>query len=70
MSLLVRRDKILCEDPFGEHKEERQVVVAKHSHHIVPVEKAPELAFERTNIMAVCEACHAKIEGTENDEYI
>ncbi len=37
--------------------------VAEEIHHIKPVAKFPELAFETTNLVPLCTKCHIKIES-------
>lgn len=34
-------------------------------HHRVPVAKAPELAFDPSNLMALCRACHCAAHGKQ-----
>lgn len=53
----------LCADPFGRHVATSATVPAREVHHIRPLVEAPELAFAPANLMALCSACHARIEG-------
>lgn len=39
------------------------VVPATSVHHITPVLKAPQKAFEQANLVALCDACHRDIEA-------
>ena len=53
-----RKAKYLCE----ECKKYGKSTAAVHAHHIRPRSDAPELARVVSNGMALCEACHNKIE--------
>ena len=63
----VRRAKLssdpLCEDPHGEHERRANTASAKQVHHIKGLATHPELAFHADNLMSVCAACHARLEG-------
>lgn len=60
MSETIRRTEPLCADPYGHHA--ARPVPSAEVHHIVPLRVAPELAFEPTNLVALCVACHAEVE--------
>jgi 5-methylcytosine-specific restriction protein A len=55
-------DHPLCADPRGDHARAGVTRDAKQVHHIKPLVTHPELAFTRSNLMAVCHRCHFKIE--------
>ena len=55
----------LCCDPFGEHATSGLTVSAQQMHHVVPLDRAPSLAFVITNCRSVCTACHSKLERKE-----
>jgi 5-methylcytosine-specific restriction enzyme A len=61
----VRAEHPLCEDPFKDHERIGVTESSEQVHHIKPLSTHPELAFTRSNLMAVCELCHAKIERQE-----
>lgn len=35
-----------------------RIVVGTQVHHIIPIEKAPEKAFDYDNLILLCDACH------------
>lgn len=51
----------------SEHREcrmcraEHRLTRATTAHHIKPLKAAPELAYERDNLMPLCHDCHEKI---------
>lgn len=49
----------LCRDPHGVHAAEGRVEAATDCDHIVGIAQAPALAFERSNIQALCHPCHS-----------
>ena len=53
----------LCVDPFGYHREDGKAQAAEHVHHIVPLVESIEDACDEANCMAVCAACHARLEA-------
>ena len=54
---ILRRDKYLCQEcrRYGRMREARTV------HHIKHLEDAPELAYEDSNLISLCYACHNKM---------
>ena len=52
----------LCEDPFGRHQGGIPAVT-EDVHHIRGLIDAPELAYHRANLMALCRDCHSAIEA-------
>jgi 5-methylcytosine-specific restriction endonuclease McrA len=52
----------LCADPFGNHARLGVIRSSQQVHHINPLGTHPELAYHAENLLAVCTACHAKIE--------
>ena len=62
---LARARHPVCCDPLGDHEREGRVEATVHIHHIEPVEKRPDLAFEPLNLAPVCVDCHTKIEAME-----
>ena len=42
------------------------VTAASEVHHIVPIDEAPWLRLERSNLMSVCADCHSVIHSTTN----
>lgn len=54
-----------CEDPYKYHYDDGIARIADGVHHILPVEEAPHLAFDETNLMSLCSVCHAKMENDE-----
>ena len=55
---VLRRGGYLCAEcaKYGRRVE------ATHAHHILPRKDHPELAYDVSNGMALCTACHNKIE--------
>jgi 5-methylcytosine-specific restriction protein A len=58
----VLADQPMCQDPHGEHQRAGVTRTATQIHHIQGLTTRPDLAFERDNLMAVCNACHARLE--------
>jgi len=52
----------LCADPFGVHAAEHRVVASEQLHHRVKVQDAPDRLCDADNAMALCVACHTRIE--------
>lgn len=51
----------LCCDPLGEH---RGRIEPTHSiHHVQPLHKHPELAYDIGNLAPVCRVCHDRVEA-------
>jgi len=38
---------------------------AEQVHHVKPIHKAPELAYEFDNLISVCVTCHNRVEDTD-----
>ena len=57
-----RHSHPLCADPFGDHNRERRTVAAAQVHHIEPLVKRPDLAFDPENLAGLCCGCHRRIE--------
>jgi len=55
---VLRKAKYLCE----ECKKYGKCVSATHAHHIVPISVDPSKATKLENGMALCTACHNKLE--------
>lgn len=57
-ALVLRRDKYLCREcaRYGKRTE------ATHAHHIRSRKEWPELAYDVSNGVALCNMCHARIE--------
>ena len=53
----------LCKDPFGTHRLAGVTTAASLVHHILGVASHPESAFIHSNLMALCQSCHALIEA-------
>jgi len=58
-------DNVLCRDPYGQHKRDGRTVLGTQVHHIQPLIKRPDLAFDWSNLANLCGDCHARIELTE-----
>lgn len=52
----LRRDRYQCRicRRYGRNREAQEV------HHIIPVESAPDRAFDLENLVSLCHACHNK----------
>ena len=48
------RDKWLCQDCL----EKKRIIAATEVHHVVPLEDAPELGLELSNLRSLCWWCH------------
>lgn len=59
---VLRRAGNLCEEcrRYGRLDSRGMPVAAVHAHHILHVKDRPDLAYDVTNGMALCEACHNK----------
>lgn len=51
----------VCCDPFGAHANEGRFEKTEQVHHVVPLEKAPTLAFVEANCRPLCTWCHAQV---------
>ena len=53
---ILRRDKYMCQDckRYGKRVDATEV------HHIKHVDEYPELAFDSSNLISLCAACHNK----------
>ena len=58
---VLRKGKYLCE----ECKKYGKLVAATHAHHIIPISADPSKALKLENGMALCTACHNKLEPRE-----
>jgi 5-methylcytosine-specific restriction endonuclease McrA len=59
----------LCEDPLRVHAAHNDTVAAREVHHIRSIRNAPHLAYDITNLMALCAKCHAAVEdANDNNE--
>jgi 5-methylcytosine-specific restriction endonuclease McrA len=54
-----------CADPFGWHRDQNRIELAKHVHHVIPLEERPDLALDQDNLRSLCVRCHGAIEGRE-----
>jgi 5-methylcytosine-specific restriction enzyme A len=59
---LVLSDNPTCADPYGDHQRAGITRTSKQVHHIKGLAEHPELAFHADKVMALCTACHARIE--------
>ena len=66
VSLTFRRLNPLCVDPHGLHP--GRPVFTADAHHVIQISKAPHLAFKHSNLMAVCNDCHAVFNKQERAE--
>lgn len=54
----VLRSQPWCADPFGWHKADGRLVLAREVDHIIPLRVQLELAYVVTNLQALCKRCH------------
>lgn len=54
LSERIRKTEPLCHDCL----DKGIVKPAEHVHHIVKIDDAPHLKYEKTNLVPLCEACH------------
>jgi 5-methylcytosine-specific restriction protein A len=58
-----------CADPLGIHHRARHAfVAASEVHHLIPRRRAPELAYRRDNLQALCSSCHSRLTAIEQAE--
>lgn len=55
---VLRRAKYLCQECARYGKR----TAATHAHHVKPRKEYPELQYDVSNGMALCTACHSKLE--------
>ena len=60
---MVRHEQPLCPNPYGKH--DAIVESTTQVHHIISIEQAPHLAFERLNLCGVCNRCHEHLTTLE-----
>lgn len=58
-----RAQNPLCFDPFKDHG--GWPVPMTDTHHILPLATHPHLAYDQSNLVSLCRACHNKIEQME-----
>jgi len=58
----IRRCNPLCADPLGHHAKDGRPVPSEEVHHIEPLAKRPDLAFDGSNLIALCRKCHEAVE--------
>ena len=58
----------LRRDPLCQDCEDHGVVAATQVHHLQPLAKRPDLAFDFRNLRSLCTTCHAKREAKERVE--
>lgn len=68
---VIRRAGGLCEAcrRYGRVDRDGLPVRATTAHHIIPLEEAPELAYDVTNGMALCAMCHNKKHPEKGGKY-
>ena len=59
---LMLRQNPLCEECMGRFGRETP---ATDVHHIIPIRENPDLRFDKTNLMCVCQECHGKLEAQQ-----
>ena len=60
---MFRKANPLCCNPL--HLHDGQIRPAQQVHHIVPLERAPERAFDWGNLAPLCTECHGAVEVME-----
>lgn len=61
LSARILLQRPICQDPFGYHARQGEVVPATEVHHIKPVETFPELLLDTSNLLSLCPLCHKAI---------
>lgn len=56
-----------CADPYGNHQKDGRIVASQHLHHVQKITDAPDLLCSSDNAMALCVACHNRIERVGYD---
>lgn len=59
LSRRVRAEEPLCHDCWKAGRTEPSTEV----HHVIPLDQAPDLRYDRTNLVALCQACHRARHG-------
>ena len=60
---LARALNPLCADPYRIHDRAGITEPATEVHHIQAIVDAPDRAYDLTNLMPLCNRCHARIDG-------
>ena len=63
LSERIRKERPLCE----RCEAQGIVTAATEVHHKVPIDEAPWLRLERSNLMCVCNECHQEIHAKKRD---
>ena len=61
VSRMFRKSYPVCCNPLDLHP--RQVRSTAHAHHIIPIEEAPELAFDWSNLAPLYAECYGAVEA-------
>jgi len=57
-----------AENPLCEHCLQKGFVTpAKDTHHKIKITQRPDLALDRSNLMAVCRKCHSELDRKSSD---
>jgi 5-methylcytosine-specific restriction endonuclease McrA len=63
LSRQVRVEQPMCFDPYGNHKRTGELKASEEVHHIKPLHTHPELAYVKSNLVGLCQKCHAKVDA-------
>lgn len=58
----------LCQDPFGEHAREHEVIAATEVDHIIRRRLRPDLELSLENLQALCKRCHSRKTKAESQK--
>ena len=64
LSERIRRSNPLCEECLNNNR----VTASVDVHHIIPIKDRPDLKYDMNNLVALCRACHVKIEAESRSQ--
>jgi len=53
----------MCYDPYLLHKKTGTLKASEEVHHIKPLHTNPELAYTMSNLVGLCQSCHARVDA-------
>lgn len=63
LSMQVRLQRPICEDPFGWHSMTGSYAPSVCVHHVEDVKKSPTRLFDPENLLSLCQTCHDALHG-------
>ncbi len=65
LRLMVLKERPVCADPFGVHRERGEIALATEVDHIIPRHLGGDDSFE--NLQPLCRSCHARKTAQERE---